>query len=154
MVSLKKSLSSGEYPDSFTESGIKSRNEENSAIPLHAHAVLHALPTNFASKPTVVMVASYTLNRLDTSANGIYAVKKPSCRHRTLALCAQVLWLPLGLLYRVDPISVSNLYIGTGLISMYHTDMLVLRCCLHTQYKYTHKIHIAIILKGIEDLVG
>ena len=34
----------------------------------------------------------YTLSRLETSANGIYAVQKPSRRHRTLALRARVLY--------------------------------------------------------------
>ena len=111
MVSLKNSSSSGEY-HSFTESGRKSKKEETQ--PLHAQYYTARVDYNFASKLTaVVTVASYTLNRLDTSANGIYAVKKPSRRHRTLALRARVLWLPLGFLYRVDPLaSVSNLYVG------------------------------------------
>ena len=54
----------------------------------------------------------YTLNKLDTSSNGIYAVRNPRAGYVTTSLRSVVTTTALRFLNRVDPLdSLSNYYV-------------------------------------------
>ena len=61
---------------------------------------------------SVVLWLRYTLNKLDTSSNGIYVVRNPRAGYATTSLRSVVTTTTLGFLNRVDPLdSVSNYYV-------------------------------------------
>ena len=69
---------------------------------------------------SVVLWLRYTLNKLDTSSNGIYAVRNPRVGYVTTAL---------RFLNHVDPLnSVSNYYVK-------HTFMCLIVCVCHIVYR-------------------
>ena len=69
---------------------------------------------------SVVLWLRYTLNKLDTSSNGIYAVRNPRVGYVTTAL---------GFVNRVDPLnSVSNYYVK-------HTFMCLIVYVCHIVYR-------------------
>ena len=60
---------------------------------------------------SVVSWLRYTLNKLDTSSNGIYAVRNPWAGYVTTSLRSVVTTTTLGFLNRIDPLdSVYNYY--------------------------------------------
>ena len=61
---------------------------------------------------SVVLCLHYTLNKLDTSSNGIYMVRNPWAGYITTSLRSFVTTTALGFLNRVDPLdSESNYYV-------------------------------------------
>ena len=68
----------------------------------------------YYSSLSVVLWLRYTLNKLDTSSNGIYTVRNPRAGYVTTSLRSVVTTTVLGFLNRVDPldsVSTCNYYL-------------------------------------------